>query len=52
MTLLNGYNPGPNCLIHTKDERTQAELDRDLDRDARREGKSRKQATERAVAVR
>lgn len=44
ITVLNGYNPGPNCLRHTEDERTQEELDRELDRDARRETKAHKEA--------
>jgi len=43
ITLLNGYNPGPKCLIHTKgtedEDGYMRELDRDLDKAARRTAK-------------
>lgn len=39
ITILNGYNPGPFCMIHTPDEADapyMKQLDRELDREARR----------------
>lgn len=39
ITLLNGYNPGPACLIHTEDETSDRQRSRALDLDARREAR-------------
>lgn len=41
ITLLNGYNPGPACLLHTQDETPDRERSRELDQEARRQARER-----------
>lgn len=41
ITILCGYNPGPHCYRHARDDETDAERSRELDLAARRDARER-----------